>query len=120
MYRRLFFLMILSAFLAPSLFANTIHSCRTQKNVKSNKKQRICYVKVTDGEVRVGSTVEVKNQYNYIVATGKVVKTKRRKHSGSYALIVLTKIYKVVKSGYPVFVRNNDSIDYWTATKAPY
>ena len=110
---------LLWAVVVPNLFGNTIHSCRSQKT-KKNPDQKICYVKVTDGEVRPGHVVEVKNQYNYIVATGKVLKTKRRKHSGSYALIVLTKIYKVVKSGYPVLVRNNDSIDYWTATKAPY
>ena len=115
---RLLFAVLTVVFFSQAVHANTIHSCRSK--MKSSKKVRVCYVKITDSRVSIGDSVEVKNQFNYIVATGKVIKTKHKKRSSSYALILLSKTYKVVKSGYPVFVTNNDSIDYWTATKAPY
>jgi hypothetical protein len=102
---------------APSVLAGTVHSCKTSysqmKHQKTIKKVTRCLLKDAEGEV--GNIVEVKNQYNYTVATGKIIKRER-----NYTVIVLREVFRRVRSGYPVIVKNNDSIDHWTATTSPF
>lgn len=115
------FLLVSVVFTFPSdMFAGTVHSCKTSylKNKKLDKLRKIvkCYMYISEG--KIGDWVEVKNQYNYIVATGKIVG--RNKYNKRRKRVVLKEIYKEVKTGYPVTVRNDDSIDHWTATTAPF
>ncbi|MGE0171668.1 MAG: hypothetical protein AB7T49_02735 [Oligoflexales bacterium] len=102
---------------APSVIAGTVHSCKTSysqiKHQQTIKKVTRCLLKDTDGDV--GNIVEIKNQYNYTVATGKIIKRQR-----NYTVIVLREVFRKVRSGFPVIVKNNDSIDHWTATTAPF
>ena len=74
-----------------------------------------CTVKPATG--RVGDYVEIKNQYNYIVATGRVVKRGR-----TTSVLVLTGFKKDLGSmaGFPVMLKDNDNQDFWTATTAPF
>lgn len=98
-------------------FAGSVHSCKTSYqrvgNTQDIRKVTRCVLDLSEGGV--GDVVEIKNQYNYIIATGSIVSKK-----GRHTIVVLKDIFKQVKSGYPVIVRNNDSIDHWTATTAPY
>ena len=98
-------------------FAGTVHSCSEQiKKVSSDgdaKKITRCVIELTHGGI--GDVVEIKNEYNYVVAVGKIVNKK-----GRYAVVFLKEIYREVKSGYPVILRNNDGIDFLTATMAPF
>lgn len=94
-------------------FAGSVHTCKTSYqrigDTQDIKKVTKCYIDLAEGTV--GDVVDIKNQYNYVIATGKIMEKK-----GRYTIVVLKDIFKEVKSGYPVIVRNNDSIDHWTAT----
>jgi hypothetical protein len=110
-------LLLSMLFSSQAYSASVVHSCRA-KLTRIEQTQKIrkitrCILKNADGSV--GDLVEVKNEYNYTVATGKIIKRKN-----SYAVIVLREIFKEVKSGYPVIMKNNDSIDHWTATTSPF
>ena len=65
----------------------------------------------------VGDFIDIKNQYNYIVAIGRVVKESRLG-----TIIVLTKSNpkEGSMSGYSAMLRVNENQDYWTATTAPF
>lgn len=110
-------LVIGSLLYVPSGFAGSVHSCKTSYQrvgtTQDIRKVTHCVLDISEGSV--GDVVEIKNQYNYIIATGSIVRKK-----GRHTIVVLKDIFKQVKSGYPVIVRNNDSIDHWTATMAPY
>lgn len=111
-------LMVVSFFGAASpALAGSVHSCKTSyqrvRNTQDIRKVSRCVLDLSEG--RVGDVVEIKNPYNYIIATGTIIRKK-----GRYTVVVLKDIFKDVKSGYPVIVRNNDSNDHWTATMAPY
>lgn len=97
--------------------AGSVHSCKTVNKVDSRTKASQHYTKciVENSSGRVGDSIEVKNEYNYIVATGKIIRQK-----GRYSVVILGEIFKAVKSGYPVIERNNDSMDHWTAATAPF
>ena len=104
-------------------FASQVQVCKKLKKShhvveskgKKAKKKVYCSVKPRTGQI--GDYVEIKNQYNYIVAIGRVVRQSR-----SSSIIVLKKYDRDVGSmaGYPVMLRNNDNQDYWTATTAPF
>ena len=98
-------------------FAGSVHSCSEQIRKVSGstetKKVTRCVVDLTHGAL--GDYVDVKNEYNYVVATGKIVNKK-----GRYAVILLKEIFREVKSGYPVILKNNDGVDFLTATMAPF
>ena len=115
--RRSLLIPVLALLFALPASAGTVHSCKTSyKKVKGSielVKKVKCVAQLSNGSS--GDTVEFKNHYNYITATGRIVKRK-----GRYVLVVLKDIYKDVKSGYAVSIRNNDSIDHWTATTAPF
>lgn len=102
---------------ASPAFAGSVHSCKTSYqrvgNTQDIRKVSRCVLDLSEG--RVGDVVEIKNPYNYVIATGKIIRKK-----GRYTVVILKDIFKDVKSGYPVIVRNNDSNDHWTATMAPY
>ena len=97
--------------------AGSVHSCSEQvrkvSGTAETKKVVRCVVELTHGGL--GDYVEIKNEYNYLVAVGKIVNKK-----GRYAVIFLKEIYREVKSGYPVILRNNDGVDFLTATMAPF
>ena len=108
--------LITAVSLTTDALGDSVHSCKViDRKLKNDEVVAVtrCIVEISGG--RLGDVVEIKNQYNYIVATGKIVKTR-----GRYALVIVTDITREIKTGYPVIVRNNDSIDYWTATKSPY
>lgn len=105
-------------------FASTVKVC---KNLKQSRhvepvggqqgQQRRVYCTVKPQLGKVGDSVEIKNQYNYIVAVGRVVKQGR-----ASTLIMLTKYDPEAGSmtGYPAMVRGQDNQDFWTATTAPF
>ncbi|SME91540.1 hypothetical protein [Pseudobacteriovorax antillogorgiicola] len=104
-------------------FASQVQVCKKLKrsqHVVQTKDKRVnkkvfCSVKPRTGAV--GDYVEIKNQYNYIVAIGRIVR-----HSRSSTIVVLKKYDREVGSmtGFPVMIRNNENQDYWTATTAPF
>ena len=98
-------------------FAGSVHSCseQTRKVAGSDEVKKItrCVLDLTHGAI--GDYVEIKNEYNYVVAVGKIVNKK-----GHYAVVFLKEIFREVKSGYPVVLKNNDGMDFLTATMAPY
>ncbi|MBQ47952.1 MAG: hypothetical protein CMP10_10945 [Zetaproteobacteria bacterium] len=102
---------------SPSLDAGTVHSCKNiyRKVGKSKETKKLvkCVMKLPEGNI--GDIVEVKNQSNYIIATGKILKRR-----GQYVSVILTDVIKTVRSQDLVSVRNQDSNDQWTATKAPF
>lgn len=108
-------------FLLPShvILASQVQVCKKVKQslkVKSkNPKKIYCTIKPSAG--KVGDEVEIKNEYNYIVALGRIVKNSR-----SSSIVVLSAYRKDVGSmaGYPVLLREQDNQDYWTATTAPF
>lgn len=111
-------LLVVSLFaVASPALAGSVHSCKTSYQrvgqTQDIRKVSRCVLNLSEG--RVGDVVEIKNPYNYVIATGKIIRKK-----GRYTVVVLKDIFKDVKSGYPVIVRNNDSNDHWTATMAPY
>ena len=98
--------------------ANSVQTCKAVNGAKSapneiSKKMTRCVVELTGG--RVGDVVEIKNEFNYIVASGKIVKK-----DGRYAVVIIGRTVKPIKTGYPVFIRNTDNPDFWTATTAPF
>ena len=103
-------------------FASQVQICKKLKQSSqvadhSGKAQKKVFCSIKPKTGKVGDYVEIKNQYNYIVATGRVVK-----HSRTSSIIVL-KQYDLdlgTMHGFPVMLRNNDSQDYWTATTAPF
>jgi hypothetical protein len=101
---------------ATAAFGDGVHSCKAEsRKMRSGEEVSVtrCVIEVSGGHV--GDVVEIKNPSNYIVASGKIVRTR-----GRYALVIVTEKSKEIRTGFPVTVRNNDSMDYWTATKAPY
>ncbi|NRA65792.1 MAG: hypothetical protein HRU19_14980 [Pseudobacteriovorax sp.] len=124
MFRSIFFVISISfagiwSFQAE---ASQIQACKKIKQSKqaevAKKKRsakRYCTVKPALGSV--GDYVEIKNQYNYIVAQGRVVKRGR-----TSSMIVLSKYKRDLGSmaGFPVMIKDNDSHDFWTATTAPF
>lgn len=80
-------------------------------------KDKKVYCTVTPQLGTVGDYVEIKNQYNYIVAIGRVIKQGK-----AATVVVLTKYNRDEGSmaGYPALVRINENQDYWTAANAPY
>lgn len=98
--------------------ANAVQTCKVVNEAKPAskdipKKLTRCIVELTGG--RIGDVVEIKNEYNYIVAAGKIVKK-----DGRYAVVIINRTDKPIKTGYPVFIRNTDSSDFWTATTSPF
>lgn len=117
-----------SAFVSQISFGSTVKICKKIKESehvskesrearkKSKTKRRIyCSVRPKLGEP--GDYVEIKNQYNYIVAVGRIIKQGK-----SATIISLTQVNRQEGSmaGYPVMVRKDESQDFWTATTAPF
>lgn len=117
-----------SVFVSHISFGSTVKICKKIKESKhvskdaaaakskSAQKRRIyCSVRPKVGEP--GDYVEIKNQYNYIVAVGRVIKQGK-----SATIISLTQVNRDEGSmaGYPVMLRKNESQDFWTATTAPF
>jgi len=103
-------------------FASTVKVCQNLKQSRhvdagNQGQQRRVYCSLKPQLGKVGDFVEIKNQYNYIVAIGRVVKQSR-----SSTLIMLTKFDPSVgtMTGYPAMVRGQDNQDFWTATTAPF
>lgn len=116
--------LVLSAlFLSQVSFAASVQSCKKlkessmvdQSRDQSKDKRVFCTVAPRLGAV--GDFIEVKNQYNYIVAVGRVVKQAK-----IGTIVVLTKYNRNEGSmaGYPAMLRINENQDYWTATSAPF
>ncbi len=103
--------------LSGEAFGGSVHSCKTIHKMSQRTKKMHKFTKciVENSAGRIGDSVEVKNEYNYIVATGKIIRQK-----GRYSVVMLDEIFKAVKAGYPVIERNNDSMDHWTAATAPF
>lgn len=95
-------------------FADSVHSCQSVSSADGKSPARLeCVAEVTGA--RVGDTAEIRNTYNYVMAVGKIIKSR-----GRYVVIHVTDRKSDIKTGFTVALRNNDSIDYWTATKSPY
>lgn len=122
-------LVISAAFILSSLllsnvsFAASVKACKKLKeseyvdpNRDHNKDKKV-FCTVTPRLGSVGDYVEIKNQYNYIVAVGRVIKQGK-----AATIIVLTKYNRDEGSmaGYPAMLRINENQDYWTATTAPF
>ncbi|MFW7378334.1 MAG: hypothetical protein ACOH5I_05975 [Oligoflexus sp.] len=124
---RWFFWVVLTAIastvvLSQVSFASTVrvcHNLKQSRHVETGKqaKQKRVYCSIKPNMGKVGDFVEIKNQYNYIVAVGRIIKQQR-----SSSWVVLTKYDPTVGSmtGFPVMVRSRDSQDFWTATSAPF
>lgn len=124
--RNLLFVLVsaVTAFLlSTSSYAASVKSCKKLKesemvdDSRDRKKTKKVYCSVAPRLGSVGDFVEIKNQYNYIVAVGRVVKQGK-----VGTIIVLTKYNRDEGSmaGYPAMLRVNESQDYWTATSAPF
>ncbi|MBC7660251.1 MAG: hypothetical protein H7249_11145 [Chitinophagaceae bacterium] len=104
-------------------FAASVKVCKKLKESsivdesrdKSADRKVYCTVNPRLGEV--GDFVDIKNQYNYIVAVGRVVKQGK-----IGTIVVLTKYNRDEGSmaGYPAMLRVNENQDYWTATSASF
>ena len=109
--------------LSQVLFAASVKSCKKLKEStmvdesrdQAKDKRVSCTVAPRLGAV--GDFVEIKNQYNYIVAVGRVVKQGK-----VGTIVVLTKYNRDEGSmaGYPAMLRINENQDYWTATSASF
>lgn len=114
---------ISSLFVTNVTFASTVKVCRKIKQSRHvdrerlRKKSRKIYCSIKPKMGNVGDSVEIKNQYNYIVAVGRIVKQGK-----SSTIIRLMKYDPEVGSmaGYPAMVRDNDNQYFWTATTAPF
>ncbi len=81
----------------------------------SQDRRVFCTVSPQLGEV--GDYIEIKNQYNYIVAVGRVVKQGK---VGTIIVLTHSDSKEGSMAGYPAMIRINESQDYWTATTAPF
>lgn len=115
-------LMASSAVMSHASYASQVQACKKLKRSRhvanhkgKSKKKVFCSIKPKTGNI--GDYVDIKNQYNYIVAVGRVVK-----HSRSASIVVLKQYDRELgsMSGYPVMLRNDDNQDYWTATTPPF
>ncbi len=122
------FLLVSGLFFAALLhskvsLAASVKACKKLKessivdDSRDTGKDKRVYCTVAPMLGTVGDYVEIKNQYNYIVAVGRVVKQGK---VGS--LVVLTKYNREEGSmaGYPAMLRINENQDYWTATSASF
>lgn len=120
MFKRAIFSLFLVSLPLTSAYGAKVQACKNikqsrQASVEKTDSERFCTIRPALGEK--GEYVEIKNDYNYIVAVGRIVKTTRTSSS-----VVLTKHKKDLGSmaGFSVKVRDNDSQDFWTATTAPF
>ena len=124
--RNLLFVLVsaVTAFLlSTSSYAASVKACKKLKesqmvdDSRDREKTKKVYCSVAPRLGSVGDFVEIKNQYNYIVAVGRVVKQGK-----VGTIVVLTKYNRDEGSmaGYPAMLRVNESQDYWTATSAPF
>lgn len=112
-----------TALLSQVSFAAAVKACKKLKESelvdesRSTDSQRRVYCTITPRLGTVGDFVEIKNQYNYIVAVGRVIKQGK-----TSTIVVLTKSARDEGSmaGYPAMLRINENQDYWTAASAPY
>jgi hypothetical protein len=103
--------------------AASVKSCKKLKesdmvdSTRDKAKAKKVYCSVAPRLGSVGDFVEIKNQYNYIVAVGRVVKQGK-----VGTIVVLTKYNRDEGSmaGYPAMLRVNENQDYWTASSAPF
>jgi hypothetical protein len=125
---RLLSLVVISGVLSTLLlsqvsFAASVKACKKLKesymvdDSRDQTKEKRVYCTVAPRLGAVGDFVEIKNQYNYIVAVGRVVKQGK-----IGTIVVLTKYNRDEGSmaGYPAMLRINENQDYWTATSAPF
>ncbi len=112
-----------SILLSQVSFAAAVKACRKLKESrfivegsKEDASKRV-YCTVTPPIGSVGDSIEIKNQSNYIVAVGRVIK-----QSKTSTIVALTKSQanEGAMAGYPVLLRVNENQDYWTATSAPF
>jgi hypothetical protein len=104
-------------------FAASVKACKKLKEstlvveTRDTGKDKRVYCTVSPKVGNVGDFVEIKNQYNYIVAVGRVVKQAK-----ANSIVVLTRYDREEGSmaGYPAMLRINENQDYWTATSAPF
>lgn len=109
--------------LSTTSYAASVKSCKKLKesemvdDSRDRSKVKKVYCSVAPRLGTVGDFVEIKNQYNYIVAVGRVVKQGK-----VGTIVVLTKYNRDEGSmaGYPAMLRVNENQDYWTATSAPF
>jgi len=112
-----------SFFLSNVSFAAAVKACKKLKESsfvdasRDQGKDKKVFCTVTPRLGTVGDYVEIKNQYNYIVAVGRVIKQGK-----AATIVVLTKYNRDEGSmaGYPAMLRINENQDYWTATNAPF
>jgi len=110
-------------FLSQVSFAASVKSCKKLKESymvdqsRDQSKDKRVYCTVSPSLGGVGDFIDIKNQYNYIVAVGRVVKQAK-----IGTIVVLTKYNRDEGSmaGYPAMLRINENQDYWTATSAPF
>lgn len=116
-------LILASLIVSNVTFASSVNACRKLKEPKysemadDSKQSRKVYCSIKPQIGEVGDVVEIKNQYNYIVAVGRVIKQAR-----TSSIVVLTAYKRGLGSmtGYPAMVRDHDSHDFWTATTSPF
>lgn len=124
--RKMLFVLVSSVtafLLSSSSYAASVKSCKKLKesemvdDSRDRAKTKKVYCSVAPRLGSVGDFVEIKNQYNYIVAVGRVVKQGK-----VGTIVVLTKYNRDEGSmaGYSAMLRVNESQDYWTATSAPF
>ena len=112
-----------SLFLSQVSFAAAVKACKKLKESsmvdasRDQTKYKKVYCTVTPQLGTVGDYVEIKNQYNYIVAIGRVIKQGK-----ATTIVALSKYDREEGSmaGYPAQLRINENQDYWTATNAPF
>jgi hypothetical protein len=112
-----------SVLLSNVSFAAAVKACKKLKESsfvdvsRDKSKDKQVYCTVTPRLGTVGDYVEIKNQYNYIVAVGRVIKQGK-----AATIVILTKFNRNEGSmaGYPALLRINENQDYWTATNAPF
>lgn len=113
----------LTLLLSEAALAASVKSCKKLKesemvdDTRDKSKTKKVYCSVAPRLGTVGDFVEIKNQYNYIVAVGRVVKQGK-----VGTIVVLTKYNRDEGSmaGYPAMLRVNENQDYWTASSAPF
>lgn len=116
--RRLSFSLATISFvlLTNTSMAGSVSSCQKVKvksDVKTPKRLTRCILALPEGSV--GQTIEIKDHYKYVIATGKIIERR-----GRYAVAIFNKIRSDVRPGYSANIKVESSNDHWTATAAPF
>lgn len=113
-----------SFFLSQVSFGAAVKACRKLKESRfivegsrSDEAQKRVFCTIAPPIGTVGDYIEIKNQSNYIVAVGRIIKQGK---ASTVVALTKSKPDEGSMAGYPVLLRINENQDYWTATSAPF